>query len=376
MTTSPSPIRPRGSLRRPVVVVVAVVLSLGALASGCASDDAGAGSGDGTTPAGVGGEGVEARLAELADDVIVPAYESLAGQVDGLASAIEDLCASPAQRALDSARQAWRTTYQAWQFARPGNVGPAMERRLMSAVGFEARPKSIATLLDSSDPIDPESLAGEGAPVRGLLAAEEALFGEGADTLAEAEGARRCTYVASIVDLVGTAVDEVVADWHGGYRDEFVAGPDGDPMASVAVIMNQLTHRLQELDDRGLRDLATGGDYDDLKAARKDGPAGFGMAGRRSLLGGLIALIGEPGTRVAGLVEERNADTGARLVADAEAAESAVAELPDSMREAFDDNASVVAADDALAALKVLVSTEAASQLGVTITFSDSDGDG
>ncbi len=51
-----------------------------------------------------------------------------------------------------------------------------------------------------------------------------------------------------------------------------------------------------------------------------------------------------------------------------------MAVLPDSVADSF-AQADDVAAADALAELKVILATEAASQLGVTITFSDSDGD-
>ena len=64
-----------------------------------------------------------------------------------------------------------------------------------------------------------------------------------------------------------------------------------------------------------------------------------------------------------------------RLVAAQEEADEAMAALPDSVDDAFDDPDAIAAASEAVSALKVLVSTEAASKLGVTITFSDSDGD-
>jgi len=62
-------------------------------------------------------------------------------------------------------------------------------------------------------------------------------------------------------------------------------------------------------------------------------------------------------------------------VAADEKAGKDLAALPDSVADAFDDPAAIKAASDAVAKLKVLVTTEVASQLGVTITFSDSDGD-
>ena len=49
--------------------------------------------------------------------------------------------------------------------------------------------------------------------------------------------------------------------------------------------------------------------------------------------------------------------------------------LPDSVTEAFDDPDGRPTAQEAVAALKVLLATEVASELGVTIGFSDADGD-
>ena len=45
------------------------------------------------------------------------------------------------------------------------------------------------------------------------------------------------------------------------------------------------------------------------------------------------------------------------------------------MTTAFDDPDSIAAAQQAVAALKVLLATEVASELGVTMSFSDADGD-
>ena len=75
---------------------------------------------------------------------------------------------------------------------------------------------------------------------------------------------------------------------------------------------------------------------------------------------------------------ERSPDTARRLLAAAEAAQTAVDALPDSVAETFDSAdaaAELDAAAEAVAALKVVLATEVASQLGVTITLSDSDGD-
>ena len=83
---------------------------------------------------------------------------------------------------------------------------------------------------------------------------------------------------------------------------------------------------------------------------------------------------GDPG--LAALVRSRSADTGDRLQSLTEAAVAALRPLPDSSAEAVaHDHARLAKAAKAVAALRVLVTTEVASQLGVTIGFSDTDGD-
>ena len=49
--------------------------------------------------------------------------------------------------------------------------------------------------------------------------------------------------------------------------------------------------------------------------------------------------------------------------------------LPDSVEAAFEDPEGIAKAAEAIAELKVLIFTEVAAQMSVTVTFSDSDGD-
>jgi predicted lipoprotein len=250
-----------------------------------------------------------------------------------------------------------------------------MERRLMSAVGFDARPEAIAELLAGADPVDADALDDEGAAVRGLYAAETALFGEGSDALATTEGSRRCEYLTSALTLSLDAAEEVRADWSGPSRDTFVAGMDGTPQDTVNQLVNEVTNRVRELDEKGLRDLAAADSVSDLAESRLDGPAAFALAGRRSLLEGIALVIGRDEEGLVALVAARSPETAERLQSATADAVAALDALPDAVAESFDRPEDVQTAADAVAELRVVLSTEAASQLGVTISFSDSDGD-
>lgn len=351
--------------------LLASLLLLGACSG--SSGDGGA-DGGATEPAAVD---TSAVLAELADEVIIPGYEELDGRAATLSSALDGLCTTPSAGALDAARQAWREAISAYQRTRAGAVGPADELRLMSAVAFDARPSLIDDLLAGTDPVDADALAGEGAAVRGLFAIEHALFGEGSDALATATApSRRCEYLAGASLLVHDAASEVAEAWTvGDARDRFVAGLDGGPDSTVAQLLNEVSRRLDTVDTMGLRDLAGASTLEDLDEDRRDGPAAYGLAQHRAITEGVTLVLGDGSKGLSVLIVDADADLGRRVQDARVAAASTMSALPDAVADAFADPDAVDAASEAVAALKVLVSTEVASELGVTITFSDSDGD-
>lgn len=350
--------RARGVL----AALLATVLLLGA----CSDDDGGG------TPSATD------VLTTLADEVIIPSYEALVINLEALRDDIDVLCTTPGQVALDDARAQWRDADLAWASTRAGGVGPAMTRRLMGSVAFRARPEDVEALLASDAAVDRTGLAAQGAAVRGISAIEVTLFADAATSLLTTDGARRCEYARSATELAREAGQEVLDDWTGAepYRATFIAGKDGDPQSSVDALVNEVTFRLQELDDLGLRTLAAAGSFDELPAQRREGPGAYGIAFMRGVFGGVLSiLLGPDGDGIITLVRDRSADTADRLEGLLDDASGALSALPDSMAASFDDPTQLAAASEAMAALKVLVGTEVASELGITIGFSDADGD-
>ncbi|HWJ97973.1 MAG TPA: imelysin family protein [Acidimicrobiales bacterium] len=353
---------------------LAAALLAGALVlSACSSDDGGAKNTTTEAPVPVD---VGEVLQGLAQDVIVPSYVGLSAALDKLAVDSKALCVAPSQEALTKAQDDWRAADVAWQKTRAAGVGPALDDRLMSDVGFAARQTVVDDLLESGDPVDPASIAEEGSAARGIFASEILLFGDGSDTLTTADALQRCEYAASVAANAKEAAGAVTKQWvDGDAKQRFVAGLDGGPESSVALVVNEVTHRLDELDTMALRDMAAAKSADDLDPSRKGGPADQRLADRRALFDGVSVTIGNGRTGISALVGAQDAGTRDRLLAANDKANQAMAALPDSVSAAYEDPAAIKAASDAVAELKVLVSTEVASKLGVTITFSDSDGD-
>jgi predicted lipoprotein len=319
-----------------------------------------------------------AFLTTVADEIIIPSYRASISNLAALDGSLATLCAAPSGATLGAAQAGWRDADLAFQSSRAGSVGPAVERRLMSAIGFRANPAEIEALLAGSAPLDRTALAGAGAGVRGIFAAEVVLFGPRAAALARGDD-RACQYLRSNVGLSRDAVQQVLDDWTGPdpYRRTFIDGMDGDQQSSVSAIVNELTARLTQIDIQGLRAYTAARSYEDLPSTRQEGPAAHGVAALRGILGGTAAIVEGPidGPGLADLVRGHSGGTATRLEHLARAAVTRTGRLPDSIAAVFAVPDALMAAQRAVADLRVMVSTEVASQLGVTIGFSDADGD-
>ena len=369
------------NLRKISAGLVGVTLLAGLVA--CSGDDDDGGGSGGAS--GNGDAAVGDLLDTLATGVIVPGYTDLVDSLGGLGTALDDLCAQPSPAGLDAARRAWDTAALAWQRTRPVSVGPAMDRRLMSSVAYPTRPDDVAEVLAGTGPVTPETLADSGASARGLATVELLLFEPDASDALEAGPAdgRRCSYAAAATTLAGDAAQVVLDDWNGEgqagepYTDQFVAGMDGDPQKSLSAVVNEVAHALQTLDDQGLRGISVAEGPDDVPTNQRDGAAGHRVADLKALLDTVQVVIEGPGgdDGLGQLVTARSEETGQRLDDALATAVETVGALPDSIPDTLAAPDDLAAASDAAAQLKVVVSTEVASLLGVTIGFSDADGD-
>jgi len=362
---------------RPLRLLTALV-ALALLAPACGGDGSGSSTEPGPGSSSVTEEEQRAALASAADEIVVPGYRLLVDRLEALGVTLAGLCARPGADPLAEARAAWRETAREWQATRATAVGPAMDRRLMADVGFAARASSVEDLLEGTDPVDVEGLATTGSAFRGIYAIELLLFGDGADELLTAAGARRCTMATSASRLAARATTAVLDDWTGGYRDRFVAGLDGGPLTSIDALVNQLIAGLTAVDDSGLRDLVAAETLDDVPTTRRDGPGATRMDQHRAVVGAVATVVQGSARKDRGLAElvgERSPGTGDRLRDRARAAAAAMGALPDSVADSFAAREALATAAEAVAALKVLLATEVASQLGITIRFSDADGD-
>ena len=75
-------------------------------------------------------------LISLTDEVVVPAYSAAAEDAGRLDRDVQNLCGSPTDPSLETARESWRKARASWMFSEAMWFGPVMERRSISILDW------------------------------------------------------------------------------------------------------------------------------------------------------------------------------------------------------------------------------------------------
>ncbi len=311
-------------------------------------------------------------LAALADDVIVPAYVELDAAAQALLADVTALCEEPTASQLDQARTSLADVRSRWAFTESIWVGPVMDRRSWAVIDWPIDREQVeAVILDG--PRDPEGLATRiGADQRGLGAVEHVLYGD----IAQLPG-DRCEYLTGIVTVLAGEASLLPDDWTvshedgPGYADTFAAPEEN----GLDAVVNDSLFLLEAITDAELGTALGAMEGPADLDALGEGEGGFATADIEAHLAGLRALYlgNETGPGLSPLLGE---DLTERLTTEFDVAHEAVSRLGAPLSEAVAaDPDSVGEARDAFKDIQATVATEVVALLGVTIGFSDADGD-
>jgi predicted lipoprotein len=327
-------------------------------------------------------------MESLAGSYVVPMYGELAGATASLQTSVEALCTAPSADALASAQQELRDARGTWKRTEAMRIGPDMTRRSAEKIDWPIDTSRIDELLASDEPpeLTVEVIGTQmSSALRGLGAVEHVLFADGA---AEAvQQPRTCDYLVSTATVAAGEAQAVNDAWHTdqgetpAFGDTFTGADDASTVDMVLDdLVNEalnLTERMTDLELRVVKgvdgpDAPPSDPIDvDLLASIHEGPAGLGVVDDLDRLQGLRIVF------VDGLGPLLGTDLLDRVRGEIDAATAAFEALGDvPLREAAEQQtAQVRAAYDAVKALQITLSTDVVSKLGVTVGFSDSDGD-
>ena len=327
-------------------------------------------------------------LISLTDEVVVPTYEGVAQDAAQLSRDVEALCANPGGSSLEAARQSWRVARASWAMSRPMAFGPVMDRRSERYVDWSpTNSAGIEALLTDDRTLSAfevrEMLASN---LRGFGAIEYLLFRD--DTLASADGSESlCPYLTGMTEIVRDETGEIFTDWSVGsgigtsYSEYFTGRADVAilPDAAVSEVVRNQVFLIREIVDMWLASaLGLRGDAPDLTMI-PGSAADNGLQDLRNEILGMQAIfegVGEDGLGISDLIRPLSEETDNRIKEQFTAALTAIDAAEGPLRVALQERPEQVhAVHESLQNLQITISTEVVSLLGVSVGFTDTDGD-
>lgn len=329
-------------------------------------------------------------LDHVAHAVAVPAFADLADRAQTTAGAVADLCQTPAEAALMAARAAWVDARDAWGRTLPFTFGP-LESEQAALDFWPARPDTIEAAVSAApDGADAAYLAGLGVSAKGMPALEYLLWGEDSSAVLSAmSDPRRCAYARAVADDVAARAAAVATGWADGFADALAdAGRGSDVYATVKLALDDVVnHEIDALAtmvkaklDTPLGNL-TGAAVDPTLVESRF--SAHSLADVRSNLASVWAVyhgastdFDVPAAGLSVLVRARDPDLDDRVRAQYDRTAQVLAAVPEPLSAALvDDRSAVQAARDEIDTLRRMIKLDVASQLGVTLSLSDNDGD-
>ena len=332
-------------------------------------------------------------IASLTDDLIVPRFQTVAGEMGELRDALDALCANSNADTLNTARTAWREARAPWLRSQSMWFGPVMDRRSRILVDWSpVDPERIEATLAKRESVSANDVREFfGSTQRGLGAIEYVIFGDDAKGLAALDDPTgiRCQYVTALGEVVADEMSGVLADWTGdgssggGYAGYFKG------TASVAIVEQQAIDevvRTSVFITRSINDMrlgkALGADGGQADPSAIPGGAGNNAVAdlRNQALGMQDTYLGagtDGSLGISALVQGVSQEADERMRGHFTAALEAIDGLQEPLHATVvSDPEPARLAHRRMQELQRALNTEVVSLLGVTVGFADTDGDG
>ena len=329
-------------------------------------------------------------LISLTDTVIVPGYEATAAASGDLRQTLEALCASPSADVLSTAQQSWRDARSPLMRSEATWFGPVADRRSEGLIAWpQTDPERIeAMLVNNPATTEDDVRNGLASTQRGLGAIEYLLFAPDALDLLSEPSSNRCGYLIALGLVTESESDAILEAWTKGedgddpYSGYFTGRSSSSLITgqAVAELVRTQVFLIRTLVDMRLAaalGLREGGP--DLSAI----PGGYGYNAlddlRNEVLGMRDMYLGAEGSEGQGIsdvVKGLSSDTDQRMRENFENSLQAIDAVEAPLRVAVSERPDQVQeVHDRLAELQRTLSTEVVSLLGVSVGFSDTDGD-
>ena len=326
-------------------------------------------------------------LENFASNIIVPAYSELESNTAKLATDAADIANSLNRGNLDGLRNTWKETKISWTKVEAFSFGPIKEQALETRINkWPINDFGLESFLDGKSEVTSADVSALPSNQVGFQAIEYLLFDQ--EALAKFENNPvRLQLLGALTASLNSNIKNILQQWEGKYKENFMADDGKEFGSSITQLTNAYLEAVDNVRNFKISTplgLKTGGivkpglveskyskfskelivaNLQSFKAIFN----GQGVAGNKKgfddYLNGLS--ISPDGKQLSQVIND-NFDSTI----------NAVQKIEGSLAEAVEKNPLQV--NDALTEmqkLSVLLKTDMMSQLGLIVTFSDSDGD-
>lgn len=185
-------------------------------------------------------------LQNVADNLIVPAYDDFYNQTNVLKSKVYLFTEAPNKQTLADVQSAWKESIKSWKQAELYNFGPIEEKALVTSI--DRRPASEAGIEDAIEKLTEVEnyLLRIGSNRKGLPAMEYLLFHEEPEVVINRFGdTKRKKYLQLLAESLFEHSQYIVEEWKGGYRNSFVESVGNRPNSGVTLLVNEMGYLLE-----------------------------------------------------------------------------------------------------------------------------------
>ncbi|MFT7196943.1 MAG: putative lipoprotein [Marinoscillum sp.] len=199
-------------------------------------------------------------LTSLADGLIIPNFESLQTSVDNLSDATDDFIANPNEQELLLLREAWVLAVLDYQHCSAFGFGPANLPLGPFSTVLAVFPVDESQIALNIENPDFNLIASFDRDVRGFYTVEYLIYGkeQTAEEIVLGFDQHRKDYLALIVLELKSIVDQIVTEWKGSYRSEFIDNEGTSAGSSISLLFNAFVK-----------------DYENIKNFKVELPAGL-----------------------------------------------------------------------------------------------------
>ncbi|MEW4925212.1 imelysin family protein [Algibacter sp. 2305UL17-15] len=198
-----------------------------------------------------------ALLTNLADNIIIPAFEDLKTKLSALDIARTSFVNDKNQSNLEALSDAWLEAYKTWQYVEMFNIGKAEERggeEFGFVSFFNIHPLTVSDVQNASANGNYDLDSANFHDAQGFPALDFLIHGV-ADSDVEAidkftSNASKDGYAKYLLDVINqmsTLNNSILSDWKNNYRSTFVNGTSNSVTSSLNKIVNDFIFYYEKL---------------------------------------------------------------------------------------------------------------------------------